>query len=104
MTAYAIAQLTINEQHPDIQVYIDKIQATMDPFQGRFLVHGGKHELLEGEPNPDYLVMLEFPSTELAKDWYASPAYLEILPLRTDHISGTVIVVEGVPEGYRTGA
>lgn len=103
MPAYAIAHLTDGDEHPDIQVYIDRIQSTMDPHEGLFRVHGGTHETIEGGPNPDFVVMLEFPTMQQARNWYADPAYRAILPLRTDHMNSTVILVEGVPEGYRPG-
>ncbi|WP_420802542.1 DUF1330 domain-containing protein [Streptomyces cavernae] len=35
-----------------------------------------------------------------ARAWYASPAYQEILRLRTDHIDGDVVLVGGVGDGY----
>ena len=31
-----------------------------------------------------------------AREWYKSPAYQNILHLRTDHLVGDVILVEGV--------
>jgi len=104
MPAYAIATLSMSDQHPDIQVYIDRIQATMDPHGGVFRVHGGTHETIEGGPDPDHVVMLEFPTLRHAREWYADPAYQAILRYRTDHMTSTVVLVEGVPEGYRPGA
>ncbi|MFC5669950.1 DUF1330 domain-containing protein [Streptomyces incanus] len=35
-----------------------------------------------------------------ARAWWDSPAYREIAPLRSRHIEGDIILVEGVPEGY----
>ncbi|MFF9125265.1 DUF1330 domain-containing protein [Streptomyces sp. NPDC014889] len=35
-----------------------------------------------------------------ARSWYASAAYQEILRLRTDHVDGDVVLVEGVGPGY----
>ena len=32
---------------------------------------------------------------------YASPAYQEILELRTEHAASRALLVEGVPAGYR---
>ncbi|MEU3722375.1 DUF1330 domain-containing protein [Streptomyces sp. NPDC031705] len=99
MTAYAIAHLrrpTINE---DVLRYIEEIQATMDPFGGRFLVHGKEVEVLEG-PFPGTVVVIGFPDMERARAWYASPAYQAILPLRTRHIPGETLLVEGVPADY----
>ncbi|GAA3849202.1 DUF1330 domain-containing protein [Streptomyces sedi] len=99
MTAYAIAHLLSGEQHPEVAEYIERVQGTMKPFGGRFLVHNAQHETVEGVWNGD-VVMIGFPDMEAARAWYASDAYREILPLRTDHLGGNVILVPGVPEGY----
>ncbi|MGW0751424.1 DUF1330 domain-containing protein [Streptomyces sp. NPDC002587] len=99
MTAYAIAHIRPETVNADVLRYIEEIQPTMDPFGGRFLVHGAEVEVMEG-PFPGTVVMIGFPDIEKARAWYASPAYQEILPLRTDHIAGEVILVEGVPADY----
>ncbi|MBW1596895.1 DUF1330 domain-containing protein [Streptomyces sp. JJ38] len=99
MPAYAIAHLTELTPHPDIPEYIERIQATLDPFSGRFLVHGAEVEVLEGAW-PGDVVVIEFPDTAAARAWYDSPAYRELLPLRTEHIKGDVILVGGVAPGY----
>ncbi len=93
--AYAIAHLRTPNAHPEVLEYLERIQATLDPFEGRFLVHGPQVEVIEGEW-PGSLVVIEFPSADLARRWYESPAYQEILPLRTNHIEGSAILVEGV--------
>lgn len=99
MTAYAIAHIRPETMNDDILRYIEEIQATMDPFGGRFLVHGKEVEVKEG-PWPGTIVVIGFPDIERARAWYDSPAYQAILPLRTDHIAGETILVEGVPAGY----
>ncbi|GAA2395474.1 DUF1330 domain-containing protein [Streptomyces glaucosporus] len=100
MTAYAIAHLRNHPgPHPDVIAYIERIQDTLDPYSGRFLVHGGAKEVLEGQW-PGDVVMIEFPGMDEARAWYDSEAYQEILPLRTDHIDGDVLLVEGVGPGY----
>jgi uncharacterized protein (DUF1330 family) len=78
---------------------VERIQATLDPYGGRFLVHGGDVEVKEGAW-PGTIVVIQFPGMDDARDWYASPAYQAILHLRTDHIDGEAILVKGVPEGY----
>jgi hypothetical protein len=45
-------------------------------------------------------VVIGFPGIAEARDWWDSPAYQEIAPLRSRHIAGDIILVEGVPEGY----
>ncbi|MFD8981774.1 DUF1330 domain-containing protein [Streptomyces sp. NPDC059564] len=99
MTAYAIAHIRPETMNDDILRYIEEIQTTMDPFGGRFLVHGKEVEVKEG-PWPGTVVVIGFPDIERARAWYDSPAYQAILPLRTGHIAGEAILVEGVPADY----
>ncbi len=99
MTAYGLAHLRTPQINDDVLEYIERIQATLDPFGGRFLVHGPQVEVVEGSW-PGSVVILEFPDADAARRWYESPAYQEILPLRTNHIEGDVILVEGVAPGY----
>jgi uncharacterized protein (DUF1330 family) len=99
VAAYALAHLRNPQSHPDVLEYLEKIQATLDPFCGRFLVHGGDIEVKEG-PWPGTVVVIEFPGMAEARGWYESPAYQEILPLRTNHIAGEAILVEGVRPGH----
>ncbi|KPI16926.1 protein of unknown function DUF1330 [Actinobacteria bacterium OV450] len=99
MTAYAIAHLRPGAVNEDVLRYIEEIQSTMDPFEGRFLVHGAQAEVMEG-PFPGTVVVLGFPDIERARAWYASPAYRALAPLRTRHIPGELILVDGVPPGY----
>ena len=99
MTAYALAHLRTPTAHAEIFEYIERIQDTMDPYGGRFLVHGADVEVLEGEW-PGTVVILAFPDLAAARTWYASSAYQRILPLRTRHIAGDVVLVPGVGPGY----
>lgn len=103
MTAYAIAHLHSGRPHPEVLEYIRRIQATLDPYGGRFLVHGGRLDVLEGA-FPGDLVLIAFPDADTAHAWYRSPAYQRILPLRTDHFHGDVAIVEGVGADYDPAA
>ncbi|MEU9001094.1 DUF1330 domain-containing protein [Streptomyces sp. NPDC048551] len=103
MTAYAIAHLRPVTMNEDILRYIETMQSTLDPFEGRFLVHGAEVEVLEG-PFPGTVVVIGFPDMDRARAWYASDAYQAILPLRTEHIPAEVLLVEGVPAGYDAAA
>ena len=101
MPAYALAHLRTTDVNEEIFRYLEEIDATLEPFGGRFIVHGGGQiEVMEGEW-PGALVILEFPDREQATAWYASPAYQAILPLRTNNAEGSAIIVDGVPPGYR---
>jgi uncharacterized protein (DUF1330 family) len=99
MTAYAIAHLHNPAPHPEVAEYIERIQATLDPYGGRFLVHGARHEVKEGSWD-GAAVVIAFPGIEEARTWWDSPAYQEIAPLRADRIDSNIILVDGVPDGY----
>jgi uncharacterized protein (DUF1330 family) len=100
MPAYAIAHLRHVDVGPAIIEYLQRIDATLDPYGGRFLIHGGRVDALEGSFHGD-LIVIEFPDRETAHAWYAGPEYQAILRLRTDHAEGDAFIIDGVPEGYR---
>lgn len=100
MSAFAIAHVRSVEFGPDIVEYLERIDATLEPFGGRFVVHGGNVEVVEGGWGPDVIV-IEFPDRQRVRAWYDSPAYREILPLRTRHMVADVVFADGVAAGYR---
>lgn len=100
MACYVLASLLPAPMHPDIVAYLEGFDATLAPFGGRYLIHGGRKTALEGAW-PGDVVLLEFPDRAAADGWYASPAYRALLPLRTRHLAGDVVMVDGVPEGHR---
>ncbi|MFP6560136.1 DUF1330 domain-containing protein [Paraburkholderia sp. B3] len=100
MTAYAIAHLHEVEMCPDIVEYLEKIDATLAPYGGRFVIHGGHVERLEGAFKGD-LIVIEFEDREQARAWYRSAAYQTILPLRTGHAKGEAFLIDQVPQPHR---
>ena len=100
MPAYAVAQMRQVTMGPAVVEYLQRIDATLAPFGGRFIVHGGEVEVLEGSW-PGHLIVIEFPDRGRAFAWYNSDAYQEIVELRTDNSESDVIVAEGVSGGHR---
>jgi uncharacterized protein (DUF1330 family) len=100
MPAYGVAHLRKVSVGPEIVEYLQRIDSTLAPFGGRFLIHGGEKEVVEGNW-PGDLIVIEFPDIEKVRQWYASAAYQEILALRTDNSDGDVIVVDGVPADHK---
>ena len=100
MTAYAVGLLNNLQFGPDIVAYLQRIDATLEPFGGAFLVHGTRPEIKEGALAGD-CVIISFPSMESARAWYHSEAYAELIPLRTRHSDSTVFLLQGVEPPYR---
>lgn len=100
MKAYALAHLHNVVMGPAIVEYVERIDATLQPFGGRYIIHGGGTEVREGSWSGD-LIVIEFPDRDRARSWYESAAYQEIVGLRTGSSEGAVIIVDGVSEGHR---
>lgn len=100
MTCYAVGYLKNIRMCPELIAYIETIDATLAPFDGRFIIHGGEKHLLEGEAAGD-LIVISFPDSENARNWYRSPAYQAILPYRLENSDGLVFLIEGVDAGHR---
>ena len=103
MTAYALAHLRAVEVNDDIVEYLRRIDATLEPYDGAFLVHGVQPEVLEGDV-PGVFVVIAFPDLDRARAWYDSPGYREILPLRTRNSDSIAVLLERVPAGYRAAS
>ena len=76
--------------------YVKLAGESLAPFQSKVIVHGGMVEVLEGDWEPKTLVMLEFESTEQARQWYKSPAYAKATDSLHRAVYSNVILVEGV--------
>ena len=85
---------------PEIADYLARIDATLAPFGGRFLVHGARPTPLEGAFEGD-LVVIGFPDRAAAEGWYTSPAYQAILPLRLGASEGETFLIDTVDETHR---
>lgn len=98
--AYGVALLRDINMGPAIVEYLERIDATLAPFGGRFIVHGAQPTMKEGD-DPGVMVIVQFPDRACAEEWYASGPYQDILPLRTENSKGTVFVVDGVKDDHR---
>jgi len=63
-------------------------------YGARFLVRGGRCEVMEGKQR-SRSVVLEFPSYDAALACYRSPEYQEMLAIRRPHATADIVVIEG---------
>ncbi|HWJ91906.1 MAG TPA: DUF1330 domain-containing protein [Flavisolibacter sp.] len=70
--------------------------ASITAYGGRFVVRGGYSESLEGDWNPQRVVVLEFPTVDRAKEWWASEDYAPAKKIRQANATTRMLVVEGV--------
>ncbi len=74
--------------------YIAANKAAFDKYGARFLVRGGRGEVLEG-PAASRLVVVEFDSYQTALDCFHSPEYQAALKLRRLYSNAHFAIVEG---------
>jgi uncharacterized protein (DUF1330 family) len=94
MSAYVIVQVDVKDP-ARYEDYKKMVPPSIEKFGGRFLVRGGKTHTLEGGWAPKRFVMVEFPSVEQAKAWWASPEYAAARDLRWATADSQMIVAEG---------
>ncbi len=70
--------------------------AAMLAHGAQVCVRGGTSEVLEGDWQPDRIVVLKFPSVEKAKAFYASTEYAKARKARDGAAVMRMVVVEGV--------
>ena len=95
MPAYIIVEVHIHNE-VEYEDYKKLTPASLLPFRGRFIVRGGETETLEGTWQPKRIVVLEFPTKEAAKDWWASNEYAPAKALRQRTATTNMIMVQGV--------
>jgi uncharacterized protein (DUF1330 family) len=76
--------------------YAQRVKPVVERYGGRYLVLGGKVEVMEGQWRPTFPVVLEFPSLERAHAWYSSDEYRELKALRLSAVRSTAVFIEGL--------
>jgi uncharacterized protein (DUF1330 family) len=94
MPAYIIADIQVTDPAA-YDGYRPLAAASIAQFGGRFVVRGGNVDLLEGEPRPERIVVIEFPDADAARRWYRSEEYQKALKIRQSASRGRVFLVEG---------
>lgn len=97
MAAYIIVEVDIHDPE-QYKEYVKLTPGTLKPFGGKFIVRGGKAELIEGMQEPKRIVILQFDSVEKAKQWWSSSEYSEAKKLRHRTATSRMIVIEGYDE------
>jgi len=95
MAAYVILDITVNDP-AKYEDYKKIAPPAIEAYGGKYLVRGGSMEILEGDWKPNRVVILEFQSIEMAKNWINSPEYSDARALRHQTATSHAIVVDGL--------
>jgi uncharacterized protein (DUF1330 family) len=94
---YVIAEVEVSDLAA-MQKYGAKVPETLAPFNHHYVIRGHNIQALEGDPPKGGIVMIAFDSVEKAREWYDSPAYAAIRPIRQSAAKSRIFIVEGLPQ------
>jgi uncharacterized protein (DUF1330 family) len=95
MPAYIVTIITVN-QPERFEEYRQLAAPAVARYGGKFLVRGGARTILEGKFDGNRLVVVEFPSSEIARTFYDSSEYQAAREKRIGAADFDMVLVEGV--------
>ncbi len=96
MSAYCFFDVREITDHAKVEQYLAGVFSTVERYGGRYLVLGGKSDLIEGDWQPVYPVIVEFSDGQQAQRWYSSPEYEPLKGLRLAGTRSNAVFFEGV--------
>ena len=81
MAAYVIVDVEVKNPQA-YEAYKHAAAASIAQYGGRYLIIGGQCDVVEGNWQPVFPVLIEFPSLEQAHRWYDLEEYWELKALR----------------------
>lgn len=98
MAAYLLADVLAEDQEAYLESgYMEAAVRTAMTHGGVYRARGGGMKVLEGDWQPDRIVLIEFPSMDDLLAWYHSDEYQEWVPVRQALAAHSKLVaVEGL--------
>ena len=96
MSAYLLVRVTIDDPEAYGE-YMRRTPRIIAQYEGRMIIRGGEVATLEGPEERRRIVVIEFPSMERAKAFYASAQYQRAKTLRQGAGQAQFFVVEAYP-------
>ena len=95
MAAYLISEVEVLDETQGLR-YRELEAASIARHGGRYLVRGADPQVVEGDwPAGRRVVVVEFPTMNRLKAWYASADYAEALAIRRTALDRRLLFVDG---------
>lgn len=95
MAAYVILDLKVLDKHK-LQEYKNIAPEIIKKHNGKIIVRGGESKKVEGNWEPNRIVMIEFPSYEIANTWWNSDEYKKASELRKKGALSNIVIIDGI--------
>lgn len=93
--AYLISESQVFDQAL-MDEYAEKAGPSVAAHDGELIAATTNVAHMDGMSKPPRIVIIRFPSMERAKEWYESPDYQAVLPMRFRASNSSVYFVEAV--------
>jgi uncharacterized protein (DUF1330 family) len=94
MPAYLFLEIEWHDQNK-AKEYRDKLGPTLDKYGARTL-YAGPPQVMEGGWNPPRVVLIEFPTMDALRGWYASEEYAPLVQVRKQGSTTKMIAFDRV--------
>lgn len=94
MKAYLVLDFSVRDW-PAFRTYVDAIPAFIEKHGGRYIVRGVQPAVMEGDWSPDFMVILEFPSSDAARAFLADPQAQPLFAVRHASTISKLVLAEG---------
>ena len=96
MAAYAFFD-NLSVLDPErLEAYKERVGRVVERFGGRYVVLGGDVQRVEGDWQPVFPVVIEFPDLDAARQWYDSAEYAELKALRLSAVRSNGVLIGGL--------
>lgn len=94
MKVYIVASIRIIDMER-FSIYGQRVAELLPIHGGRFIIRGGDSQVIDGDWEPDRIVVIEFPSRQAYQAFHDDPAYQEVVPIRQSASHASLVLVEG---------
>ena len=94
MAAYLVVEMMDVSDQAMLSQYVEQVGPLVERHGGRYLARGPA-QIVEGEHQPQLLVIVEFPSLEVMQALYDSEEYAPLKTLRQRCSTSNFLVVDG---------
>jgi uncharacterized protein (DUF1330 family) len=94
MPVYLIIDIAVIDQDL-FGEFMAGVPAVLEKYGGRYLARSGEVSNMVGDWRPERIVLIEFETIDQVQEFFASPEYLALVPLREKSAISRAIIVEG---------
>jgi len=94
---FLFAELDITDPKIFYEEYMTLVAPVLEKFGARFLVSTNDPEVIEGGRNVRRVILLEFDTPQIARDFYHSSDYQDVIGYRLKSASTHLYIFDGLP-------